>query len=129
MENEIMELAKKLGEAIKNDERMIKFNEIKKNYEEDKEISRLTTEYNVHQAALREEYNKPEKDKDTIDTIQKRIDQIYNDITQNKNFIAFNQAQDEINHFMTEVNEEITFGITGERPCTHDCSSCGGCHH
>ena len=34
------------------------------------------------------------------------------------------------NEFMNEVNGEITYQITGERPCAHDCSCCeGGCHH
>ena len=43
--------------------------------------------------------------------------------------VAFTKAQDVVNAFMAEVNGEITYQITGERPCTHDCSTCGGCHH
>ena len=31
-------------------------------------------------------------------------------------------------HTMQEVNAEITYNITGQRPCSHDCSTCGGCH-
>ena len=40
-------------------------------------------------------------------------------------------AQKALNDLMAEVNAEIKFCITGERPaaCTHDCSTCGGCHH
>ena len=36
-----------------------------------------------------------------------------------------------LNALMAEVNAEIKFCITGERPstCTHDCSTCGGCSH
>ena len=34
-----------------------------------------------------------------------------------------------MNKLMTEVNAEIKFCITGEREdCTHDCSTCRGCH-
>ena len=41
-----------------------------------------------------------------------------------------NEAQAAVNNLMNAVNNTIMFAITGEMPagCTHDCSSCGGCH-
>ena len=127
---EIMEIAKQLGQAIKKDERITRLGDAKKAYEEDKEIERLTLEYNVHQTALREEYGKEDRDMDAIKSIQTRIEALYNEITTNATFVAFNAAQEAVNAFMNEVNEEITFQITGERPCTHDCSTCGSnCGH
>lgn len=127
---EIMEIAKQLGQAIKKDERITRLGDAKKAYEEDKEIERLTLEYNVHQTALREEYGKEDRDMDAIKSIQTRIEALYNEITENANYVAFVEAQEEVNKFMNEVNEEITFQITGERPCTHDCSTCGSnCGH
>ena len=127
---EIMEIAKQLGQAIKKDERIARLDEARKAYEGNSEINKLMVEYNVHQTALREEYAKDERDMDAIKAIQTRIETIYNDITTNESFVAFNAAQEAVNAFMNEVNEEITFQITGERPCTHDCSTCGGsCGH
>ena len=127
---EIMEIAKQLGQAIKKDERIARLDEARKAYEGDAEINKLMVEYNVHQTALREEYAKEERDMDAIKAIQTRIETIYNDITTNATFVAFNAAQEAVNAFMNEVNEEITFQITGERPCTHDCSTCGAsCSH
>ncbi len=127
---EIMEIAKQLGQAIKKDERIARLDEARKAYEGNAEINKLMVEYNVHQTALREEYAKEERDMDAIKAIQTRIETIYNDITTNETFVAFNTAQEAVNAFMNEVNEEITFQITGERPCTHDCSTCGGsCGH
>ena len=40
------------------------------------------------------------------------------------------EAQEAVNELMNAVNNTITFAITGEMPsnCTHDCSTCGGCH-
>ena len=127
---EIMEIAKQLGQAIKKDERITRLNDARKAYEEDEEVNRLTLEYNVHQTALREEYGKDDRDMEAIKSIQTRIEEIYNAIVSNASYVAFNVAQEEVNKFMNEVNEEITFQITGERPCTHDCSTCGGsCGH
>lgn len=127
---EIMEIAKMLGEEIKKDERIIRLETARKAYEADTKIGELMVEYNVQQSALREEYAKDNRDNDAIGAIQTRIEEIYNDITTNANFVALNEAQEEVNSFMNEVNSEITYHITGERPCTHDCSSCGaGCSH
>ena len=52
------------------------------------------------------------------------------EITANSNYAAFAEAQKAVNAIMQSVNEEIKFCITGERPteCTHDCSTCKGCH-
>ena len=51
-------------------------------------------------------------------------------IMKNENYTSFVEAQKAMNALMTLVNNEIKFAITGERPseCTHDCSTCGGCH-
>ena len=41
------------------------------------------------------------------------------------------QAEEQIGNLMKEVNDELNFQITGERPqsaCTGNCGSCGGCH-
>ena len=65
-----------------------------------------------------------------IEVIQKRIDELYNLITEDAAFIALNEAQAVVNELMNSVNTTITYNITGEMPssCTHDCSTCGGCH-
>ena len=34
-------------------------------------------------------------------------------------------AQEKLNALMQSVNSDIQFYAFGERPCTHDCSSCG----
>ncbi|MGN1128236.1 MAG: YlbF family regulator, partial [Candidatus Flemingiibacterium sp.] len=72
---------------------------------------------------------KETQDTELIGLIEKRIHELYHEIMENENMVAFTKAQDVVNAFMAEVNGEITYQITGERPCTHDCSTCGGCHH
>ena len=48
----------------------------------------------------------------------------------NENYAKFASAQQAMDALMADVNAEIKFCITGERPstCTHDCSTCSGCH-
>ena len=129
---EIMELAAQLGQAIKADERVIKMDNARVAYEADTGVQQLMFEYNMQQIALQEEYKKTSIDKNVIEAIEKRIDQIVAEVTANPTFIALNEAEEVVNALMQEVNAEITFQITGKRPCAHDCSSCGsdcGHHH
>ena len=129
---EIMELAAQLGQAIKADERVAKMNVAKEAYDNDEEIQKLMLEYNMQQIALGEEYKKETVDQNVISAIEARLDEIVAAVTANPNFINLNAAEEEVNALMQEVNSEITFQITGERPCSHDCSSCGsdcGHHH
>ena len=127
---EIFEIAAELGKALKADERLVKLEEAKKAYEENKTLQRNIVEFEVQQKALQQEMLKPEKDTLFIEVIQKRIDELYNLITENEDFVALNEAQAVVNELMNSVNTTITYNITGEMPssCTHDCSTCGGCH-
>ena len=127
---EIFELAAELGKALKADERLVRLEEAKKAYEENKTLQRNIVEFDVQQKALQQEMTKPEKDTIFIEVIQKRIDELYKMITEDEAFVALNEAQAVVNELMNSVNSTITYNITGELPssCTHDCSSCGGCH-
>ena len=129
---EIFELAKKLGEAIAKDHRLVEFEEAKKNYENDIELQNALKEYEVQQQALQSEMIKDEKDGFTIDAINERINELYEQIVTNASFLHLNQIQVEVNELMNEVNNTITCAITGEDPktaCTHNCATCHSqCH-
>ena len=129
---EIMELAAQLGQAIKADSRIVKMNEARAAYEKDEDIQKLMLEYNAQQIALAEEYKKEPVDPKVIEAIEHRLDEIVSQVTANPVFIQVNEANEAVNALMNEVNGEIEFQITGQRPCSHDCSSCGsdcGHHH
>ena len=126
----IFELAAELGKALKEDEKLVKLEEAKKAYEESKTLQKNLVEFEVQQKALQQEIAKEERDNIFIEVIQKRINDLYNLIIEDPAFVALNKAQEEVNELMNAVNTTITFNITGEMPssCTHDCSTCGGCH-
>ena len=127
---EIFEIAQLLGKTLKEDERLKRLEEAKKNYEASPELGKMMVEYEVQQKALENEVVKPEKDTHFIDIIQKRINELYESIVSHPAFIELNEAQNVVNELMNSVNQTIMFNITGEMPsdCTHNCSTCGGCH-
>ena len=61
--------------------------------------------------------------------LRARIEELTREVSKNPIYIAFANAQQNMNKLMADVNAEIKFCITGERDnCTHDCSACSGCH-
>ncbi|MBQ7358408.1 MAG: YlbF family regulator [Clostridia bacterium] len=124
----IYSLAAELGKAIKEDERMIRMEKAKEAYEADDTIFKLITEYGVQQEALTQMGDSAEIDTDALARIQDRIDEIYAEITANPLFIELDEAQAAVNELMATVNNTIMYNATGASNCTHDCSTCGGCH-
>ncbi len=127
---EIFELAAELGKKLKDDSRLIALEAAKKAYEEDSQLQKYMLEYDVQQKAMQREIAKPERDLHFIEAIQKRIDELYKQISEHPAFAELNRVQAEVNDLMNRVNQTIMTQITGENPggCTHDCSTCGGCH-
>ena len=124
----IYSLAAELGKAIKEDERMIRMEKAKEAYESDGAILQLLAEYGVQQEALTQMGDGDEIDTDVVTRIQDRIDEIYAEITTDPIFKELDEAQQAVNELMESVNNTIMFNATGQTLCTHDCSSCSGCH-
>ena len=124
----IFELATELGKAIREDERMIRMEKAKEAYESSEKIGNLMMEYGIQQQALTTMGDGEEIDTDALARIQDRIDEIYAEITLDPIFKELDEAQQAVNELMESVNNTIMFNATGQTPCTHDCSSCSGCH-
>ena len=122
---EIMELATQLGQAIKADERVVKMNSAMEAYNKDEALQGLMLEFNVQQTALQEEYKKPEVDNAIVESIENRMNDLVAQITNSAVYLEAAEAQKAMDALMAEVYGEIEFQITGRRPCSHDCSSCG----
>lgn len=127
---EIFEIAEMLGKRLKEDERVKRLEKAKKKYEENPELGKMLLEYEVQQKALENEVLKSEKDTHFMDVINDRINELYREIMVNPAFIELNEAQSVVNELMNSINQTIMFNITGEMPsgCTHNCSTCSGCH-
>ena len=126
----VFDLAAQLGQALKDDDRLVKLKAARQAYDQSEEMQNLIAEYNAQQAAIEQAAAAEEIDTHLIDVLQERVNEIYTAITTHEVYLALNRAQSEVNALMEAVNSTITFNITGELPsnCTHNCSTCGGCH-
>ena len=130
--NTIIELAHKLGEEIAKSDEIANLEATKAVFQADAELQSKMSEYETDRMLLGQEFAKDtdEADQKAIADLRARIEELTSEISKNPKYIAFAEAQNAMNALMAEVNAEIKFCITGERPveCTHDCSTCSGCH-
>lgn len=130
--DKILALAAQLGAEIAVSDQLKAVEAAQNAYEADAALQALLAEHETDRKLLAEEFSKATDDADqrAIADLRARMEELGKEIVKNENYIAFAEAQKAMNALMTAVNAEIKFAITGERPeeCTHDCSTCGGCH-
>ncbi len=127
----IIEKAHQLGLEIAASEEIKNLEAAKAAFDADEELSKLMAEYETERKLLGEEFSKPTDsiDEIAVANLRARIEELTGIIGKNPKYIAFSMAQQAMNKLMADVNAEIKFCITGERDtCTHDCSTCSGCH-
>ena len=128
----IIELAHALGEEIAKSDEIKNLEAAKEAFQSDAPLQAKMSEYETDRLLLGQEFAKEtsEADERAIADLRARIEELTAEISANEQYKAFAAAQEAMNALMAEVNAEIKFCITGERPssCTHDCSTCSGCH-
>lgn len=126
---ELNDAIHQLGQLMKADSRCQEYMAAETAYVTSPELNRYLAEYNANQAALAAEYGKGDGgDKEVIAIIERRISELYDAITENAAYTDFIRAKESYELFMQEVRAELEYAISGKKPCTHDCSTCGGCH-
>ena len=127
---EIFELAAALGKKLKEDARIKRLDAAREAYEADEKIVNLSMEYAVQQQALQTEAVKEDKDESLIESLNARVEEIYNEIVSLPAYVELEAAQNEVNDLMSSVNNTINAQMMGEEQsgCTHNCATCGGCH-
>ncbi len=128
----IMELAHMLGEEIAKSDEIKNLEATKEAFQSDAALQNKMGEYEAERMLLGQEFakNPDEADQRAIADLRARIEELSSEIGSDPKYIAFAEAQRAMNALMADVNAEIKYCITGERPsdCTHDCSTCKGCH-
>ena len=128
----IIELAHLLGEEIAKSDEIKNLEVAKEEFQSDAELQNKMSEYETERMLLGQEFAKDpsEADQRAIADLRARIEQLSSEIGSHPKYIKFAEAQRLMNSLMADVNNEIKYCITGERPseCTHDCSTCKGCH-
>lgn len=124
---DIFEKTRELGEMIQESEEMKKVKAAEVAQAEDETAQTLMQEFNLNRMNLARDM---QSGKITREEAIKKNDEAFEEICEKcetiRNFI---EAKKEFDAVLNQVNQILNFYITGEDPnCTHDCSTCGGCH-
>ena len=122
----VKECAKLLGETVAASEEVKGYLAAKEAYDTSSELQSMLAEYSAQRMLLGQERMKQitEQDAELLGKLEARVEELYEAITHSDVYLALNTAQQAVNLLMQEVNSEINFYAFGERPCTHDCSTC-----
>ncbi|MBQ8371056.1 MAG: YlbF family regulator [Clostridia bacterium] len=113
-----------LGELVKADARNTAIQNAIDEYEHSEDLNNLIAEYNTQQDLLADTYAKGEATDDFKNAIQTRIDALYEQITNHPVYTSYLSAKQAFDALTSEIYGELQFVITGQRPCSHDCSTC-----
>lgn len=122
----VKECAKLLGEAVAASDEVKGYLAAKEAYDTSRTLQDKLSEYSAQRMLLGEERMKPlhEQDAELIAKLEARVETLYEEITHADVYLALASAQNAVNALMQDVNSDINFYAFGERPCTHDCSTC-----
>ena len=120
-----------LKEALAESEELKAYNAAKAAYDADEALNKNINEYNVQAAILETEGRKPESERDTtlVESISARLRDLYDSISESPALAQMREAEAGLSEIVNAINEAVRFTIEPESAnCTHDCSTCGGCH-
>ena len=124
---DIFEKTRELGEMIVQSEEMKIYKEAEKAQAEDEECQSIMREYNMTRMNLARDMQSGKLSRE--EAISKNT-KVFEDVLEKSPKIkAFIDAKKNLDTMTNKINSILTYYITGEEPgCTHDCSSCAGCH-
>ena len=136
---EILELARKLGAAIQQDERYEKLMAARRNNDGDEELQKMIGEFNLIRMALDKAMSGEEQDDGKIMKCNNDMRELYGRIMLPPTMQAYNAAKSEMDSLMQDIDSVLEQCAAGADPetavplhehdgCSGHCESCGGCH-
>ncbi len=127
--------ARKLGETLQADPAYIRFAKATLESENNTELQEKIGQFNLKRMNLDNELSKEERDEEAVKTLNEELRELYNGIMAHPVMAEYNEARQEVDKILANVNSIITMCAQGADPmtceisnCTGNCSSCSGCH-
>ncbi|WMJ23104.1 YlbF family regulator [Paludicola sp. MB14-C6] len=134
---DIIKMARDLGKAIQESPEYKRINAAKAANDADVELQNLIEVFNMTRVKLSTAMQAEEKDEQLLAKLDKELKETYTTVMGNKNMLEFNDAKQDIDKLMNQINTILVAAVNGEDPetceaeshsCGGSCSSCSGCH-
>ena len=123
----IIEKAHELGEMIKASKEMEALNAAEKAQQEDSDAQELIADFNIKRLNLAREIQSGKLSEE--EAIKKNNDAFSEMVEKSESIKNYVETKGKFDELVNSVNKVINVYIMGEQQgCTHDCSTCGGCH-
>ena len=123
----LLEKAHELGQLIKDSEQMKALKEAEEAQANDEAAQKLVEEFNLKRMNLARDMQEGKLSQE--DAIKKNNDAFSEMVEKSEVIKNYVEAKKAFDKMVNGVNSVINLYIMGEQGgCTHDCSSCGGCH-
>ena len=129
---------RELGKEIQKDERFANLKAAAAVNDADEDLQKQMQELQLISMKFQQEMQKGEEaDHDRITELQGEYQSLYNDIMGTESMQAYSAAATEMEQMAQYISGMIGLFFDGQDPetceippenCTHDCSTCGGCH-
>ncbi|MCD7775483.1 MAG: YlbF family regulator [Clostridiales bacterium] len=134
---DVIEMTRKLGEAIQADDRYIKLMEAKKANDADFELNALIGKLNLIQMSYQHAQESGETDENKLNEYDKEFRDVYGEVMLNPHMKVYEEARQDVDDLMNYIVQILSLCVNGEDPatcspqtdegCTGSCSTCGGC--
>lgn len=127
MAMDILDKTRELGEMLRNSEEMKAYKDAEAAQQADEATQEHMKEFNLNRLNLaRDMQNGKMSREDAIEANNKAFDELCEKAPLIREYVDAKAKFDEL---VNKVNSIINFYITGQtEDCTHDCSTCSGCH-
>lgn len=133
---DVIEITRKLGAAIQQDERYIRYAKAKLANDNDEDLQKAIGEFNIVRMNLENEVSNENKDDEKVKELNEKLRKVYSSIMSSASMVEYNTAKAEVDSMLNDINTLISLCVEGEDPetceithqCSGSCSTCGGCH-
>ena len=133
---DIIEMTRKLGVEIQQQEVFKNYIKAKTANDNDVELQDMIGQFNVIRMQLDQALSSEEKNEEKVKELNTQLRDIYTAIMGRETMMNYNVAKGELDALVNQINAIITLTVNGEDPltcdissgCTGSCSSCSGCH-
>ncbi len=129
---------RELGKEIQKDPRFEALQAAAAKNDADESLQQQMQEMQLLSLKYQQEAGKgDEADKNRIADLQKQYETLYEEIMKNENMEAYTAAASQMEGMAQYISQMIGLFFDGQDPetceipdesCTHNCSTCGGCH-
>jgi len=134
---EILDLAKKLGEKIAQSDELKTYKEMEKIYSESESAQESMRQYESTRANMAVKAQEMGMTPESMEFFETEMQKAFEMLVENKTVKEYLDAQSAFNDVWTKVNSILLYFIQGEEQnmaaessggCSGNCSSCHGCH-